>query len=397
MSANPSQLWLSKVDDFEDFEEGLKDGDSFSLRLMTQNEIRWVGAIEQLLVGTSGDVWLVTSNRIETPLTPTNFQAIRQVKYGSVQIQSLRVNDCLLFVDYVKRKIHELTAGDNKYAAPDMCTLAEHITLGGITSIFHQRNPDSIVWATIADARYILSFTYDREQNITSWARHPIDGIVLTGCCIPGATEDEVWIAVVRTINSEDVIYIERFAPRNFGTDMQDAFFVDCGITKTDTTPFSVIDGLDHLEGETVDVLGDGAVYKGLVVDGGAVTLPDAAEVSKAQVGLPYTSKVQPLRIAANSQGGTSMGSTMKVSELVLSLKDSAGVKFGASDSNMYDTDLTDPVLVNVSTITGLFTGEVPVHFDSGFSIDPAIIVSSNSPLPLVLRAIVSRQQQTGR
>jgi hypothetical protein len=398
MSANPSKVWFSVVEDFDNFADGIMDADSFSLELMTQNEICWVNAIDQLAVGTTGEVWLITTNKLYTALTPTNFQVIRQVKYGSAKIQAIRINDCLIFVDSVRRKIRELFFDGEKFLAPDMSSLAEDLTLGEITSIFHQSHPESIIWATIADASHILSFNYDREEKTTSWAKHPMTGVVQSGCSVPALTEDEIWLSIGRTMpNSYEPTYIERFASRDFGTDVKDAFFVDSGKTVTSASPFNEITGLGHLEGMVVDVLGDGVFYPSITVFAASALLPSGVTVYKAQVGLPFTAAVQPMRIVTNSQNGTSMGSVSKISELVLSLNDSSAIKSGNTDSTQVAIDLTDPKLENSSAITGLFSGEVPVHHDGGFSIQSPIIVSSNSPLPFILKAIIARIEPTGR
>ena len=69
----------------------------------------------------------------------------------------------------------------------------------------------------------------------------------------------------------------------------------------------------------------------------------------------------------------------------------------------MYDVDLTTPELVNNGEIDGLFTGDVTVHQDGGFSIEDSILISSSEtdditdPTPLTVRAIVARIDHTGR
>lgn len=172
-SDNAQVVWLSATSDYEDFEEGVNADDSFSIMLTTTNDIRWIDSIENLLIGTSGDEWRISSNDIYTPLTPTTFSAKRQTTYGSADIQAIAVRDTVLFVDYVGRKIHEMTYSDmqGKYVAPDLTALAEHITEGGILSFAYQKNPDSIIWS-IRDDGTLLSMTYDRDQNVVAWARH---------------------------------------------------------------------------------------------------------------------------------------------------------------------------------------------------------------------------------
>jgi hypothetical protein len=105
-------------------------------------------------------------------------------------------------------------------------------------------------------------------------------------CVIPGTTEDEVWITITRAINDNLVRYVERIKPRNWGTDQEDCFFVDSGLTY-DSTAATTFSGLHHLEGEEVAILGDGAVMPSQTVSSGSITLPEA--VSVAQIGLAYT------------------------------------------------------------------------------------------------------------
>jgi hypothetical protein len=169
-------LWFSAVDDFENFEAGVLDAQSFSLTLATCNEIRWVEALDLLCVGTSGDEWTVGSNKLGVPISPTNFVDRSQSTYGSSAIQPARTRKALLFVDYVGRRVHEMTYSfaDDKYVAPDLTRMAEHVTESGLVAQAMQMNPDSILWAVRGDGT-LISFTYERDENVLAWARHPME------------------------------------------------------------------------------------------------------------------------------------------------------------------------------------------------------------------------------
>jgi hypothetical protein len=99
---------------------------------------------------------------------------------------------------------------------------------------------------------------------------------------IPSTSEDEVWVTVARVIGGNLVRYIERMKPRDWGDDMEDMFFIDSGLTY-DSTSTTSISGLDHLEGETVSILGDGAVQPSKTVSSGAITLSEAASVVQVE------------------------------------------------------------------------------------------------------------------
>jgi len=414
-AAATQMVWLSEVGDYEDFEEGVKDADSLSLVIPTTNDIRWVEALEALLVGTSGDEWRVGSNDLETPITPTNFTVKQQSNHGNRNIQPAKVNEQILFVDFVGRKVRELTFNGDKYIAPDLTSLAEHITESGIVCMAHQKNPDSILWCVLDDGS-LICLTYEREQNVVAWAKQPIDGDVLSVCVTPGEDEDEIYISVFRTIIGETVTYesktvtyedetvtlvsyvtyIEKMMPRLFGTDIEDAFFVDSGITFESAIATTTVTGLTHLVGETVTILADGEVQDSKVVDeDGEIELDTAA--NKVQVGLPFTYKLEPMRPDISGPGGITHGSLVKVPEMGISFLNAMNAKYGVDDDTLYDIDWTNAQWENNTEITGLFAGDVVVSVDGGFTLDNNLIISGSSPLPCTVRALIPRMDVTGR
>lgn len=391
----PVNVWPSKTGDYEDFEEDVKDSDSFMLGVPSTNALRWIEAAESLLLGTSGDEWKLGTNKLEGALTPTNFSVKQQLSYGSNYIQAIKVNDVIMFVDSLGRKVRECVFNNDvqKLVAPDLTAFSEHITFSGITCIAHQKNPDSILWCVLANGG-LISMTYVREQNVISWARHPMDGIVQSVAIIPSTTEDEIWISVVRAIGGETEVYIEQFQPRYYGVRKEQSFFVDSGITYNGVAK-TVITGLNHLEGKEVSILADGVEQERQIVSSGSITLSTAARL--VQVGLPYTSRVQPMRMDVNTTSGSSLGSKKKISELVLSFVDTVSAKYGVSTTALFEIDWTNIEWTNSSIIDGLFTGDVVVVLDGGFSSDDPILISSDSPLPMNLRAIIARMDITSR
>jgi hypothetical protein len=173
----PQTVWLSRTDDFENFTICIKDDASFSLTMSsdTRNAIQWISALEAIIVGTTGGEWRIRSTAYDEALTPTNFSFKQQTSHGSTDLQALPVHDSILFADRVARKVREATYnGDkDKYVAPDLTALAEHITDSGITSMAFQKNPDPILWCTLTDGT-LISCTYERDQNVVAWARHPM-------------------------------------------------------------------------------------------------------------------------------------------------------------------------------------------------------------------------------
>lgn len=391
---DPQAIWFSGSDKYEDFEEDVKDGDSFSLALSGQNRIQWLNGIESLGVGTVGGEWRVMSTKLDQPLTPTNTSVKEQTFFGSSAIQSIKAEEAILFVDAVGRKVREFAfvgGADQKFKSPDMNSLAEHITLSGIVSIAFQRNPDPILWCCLGNGK-LIGLVYNRSEDVIAWFNCPTDGFVESVAIIPGADEDEVWIAGVRKIGDIDIEFIEVMSQRYYGESLEDAFFVDCGVTLTSQSPVNVIPYLDHLVGATVSVLADGVVYEGLEVsDEGEVTLPEGVLVSKVHVGLPYSYKLEPMRLDTNIAAETTKGSIKKIAEIVISFLNSLGVKYGSSDAEQFDVGIeeTDP--------PATYTGDKVLAFDGGFNTEDPIIITGDKPLPCTIRAIVARTEKTGR
>jgi len=396
-SNDPQGLWFSATDDFENFKEGLDNNDSFSRTIAAAaiNSIVWISSLEHLAIGTIGGEWRVRATTYDTAITPTNVQIRQQTPYGSKRLAPIIANESILFVDSVGRKLREMTfvTDKDKFVAPDLSVLSEHITQSGITSLAYQLHPDSIVWFTLSDGS-LISMTYDREQNVVAWSKYPLGGVdvsVDSVAVIPSGTEDEIWLSVSRTINGATKRYIEQMQPR-YVANRNDYFFVDCGITY-DGIPTTSIPGLDHLEGETVAILADGSVYSSAVVKNGAVTVNNL--VSKAHVGLPYTYTLKTMKIAEVLQSGITSGSIKRISEIVVSLIDSLSVRYGKDENSLRNIDFrtTEPY----GTPPALFSGEKVLSFDGGFNIEDDLIITGSDPLPATIRSIVLRAEKTGR
>lgn len=216
VSSDPNSLWCSVLDDFENFEYGSNADDAFSFTLAASegNRINWLYSQSDLLVGTSGDEWTIGAADTAQSLSSTNIQANRQSSYGSKYMRAALVNDVLLFVQRNGRKLRELVYELNKdgWIAPDLTLLAEHITKGEIVEIAYQQQPDAILWAVRGDGT-LIGMVYERDQKVVGWHRHVTAGTVESVAVIYGiGTEDEVWVAVNRTVDGAIKRTIERFS-----------------------------------------------------------------------------------------------------------------------------------------------------------------------------------------
>lgn len=277
------------------------------------------------------------------------------------------------------------------YAIPTTASDSEE---SGITDIAFQQSPDPILWCTTTTGT-LISMTYEREQNVIAWSRHPLrtGDTVESVAVIPVENEDEVWLVVTRVINGTTVSYLEQMQPRDFGDDQEDCWFVDSGLSLDTADADGIVTGLDHLEGEEVVILVDGAVAPRQTVSGGSVNVGSVI-VSRAIVGLPFRYTLKPMRFDLEKDG-TTKGTLKRFSELVISFFESLNAEYGEDTDSLFKIDWrTEETL---GSPPELYTGDKLVTHEGGFSTEDPVVISGDDPVPCTVRALIPRVETTGR
>ena len=399
-TAQPQTLFFSVGGSFEDFADGIDADDALTYTIGSNqvNVIRYLASSRVLIVGTSGGEFAVSASGAAEPLSPTNAQIKRQANYGSANIQPIQVGNVTMFVQRASRKVRELVYNfdSDSYQAPDLTVLAEHITDSGITEMAFQQEPDNIVWCVLTDGRFV-GMTYRREENVVGWHEHILGGsfgsgnaVVESVAVIPGdLNEDNVYLVVKRTINGATARYIETFSNFDFGTDVQDAFFVDSGLTYSGSAA-TTISGLNHLEGQSVSILANGATHPNKTVSSGSITLDRA--VTKAHIGLGFDSTLQTMRVDAGGTEGTAQGKIKRIHDITLRLFRTVGIQVGSTESEIDRIPFRSSA-DSMDTALSMFTGDKEVEFRGGFDNDGFIVVKQNQPLPTTILALFPRLQ----
>lgn len=391
----PQTVWGTVTGDYENFRAGTNDDDGFSYTLgaTERNAIQWMVAQRDLLIGTSGGEWSLASGSFENPLSPTNVLVKRQSTYGSQDLRATLVNEVVLFTQRQGRKVREMVFSFERdgFVAADLTLLSEHITAGGIVDTAYQQQDNSIFWCITANGK-LLGMTYEREQNVIGWHRHETDGEFESVATSYGAGSDEVWVIVKRTINGSTKRYVERINPVAW-TAKEDAFYVDCGLSYNGSAT-TTLSGLGHLEGKTVQILGDGAVIPDRVVTSGSITLPRA--VTKAHVGLKFETIYQPMRIDMDSIAGVTQGETKRIRELVVRVNNTLGLSYSDGEGTfdrLSFRDTSDPM----DASPPLFTGDKVIELEGGYEFEGDFILKQDQPLPWTFLGVVVKYQITGR
>jgi hypothetical protein len=143
--------------------------------------------------------------------------------------------------------------------------------------------------------------------------------------------------------------------------------------------------GLDHLEGETVAILTDGAVHPARTVTGGAVTLDDDAATVVA--GLPYSHTYESLKWEAGSAIGTAQGQTKRIHGVTLILLDSLNAEIGPDAASLKTVPFRRSGDA-MDRAVPLFTGERYVEFDGDYATDTRVMIRGRDPVPFTLLAV---------
>jgi hypothetical protein len=367
----PQTVWLSVSSDYEDFTPGADDDDALTYTIAANkvNAIKWLASSVGLLVGTVGGEFALFGGN-DSPLTPTNVTVRRQSTHGSLSGTIALVGNAALFIQRSGKKIRELKfdAAGGTYLATDLTLLAEHITTPSIVDMSYQQEPDSIVWLVRSDG-VLVSLTYNPAQEIIALARHTTDatGLFEAVATIPSSdgSYDETWVVVKRTIDGSTKRYVEYFDPN---------LQMDCALTY-DGSATTAVSGLDHLEGEVVVSVGDGAVYPRETVDSGEITL-DGPAAQEIHVGLHYNSTITTLRPEVKMpDGGTSQGKRKKWSEIFVRVVDTLGMTI---EGDQYPfRSASDPM----DAPPPEFDGDVRVS-NSGWDRNGQLTFSQIQPLP---------------
>jgi hypothetical protein len=397
----PTTVWCSKVDDFENFQTGSSADSGIALTLAADeaNRINWLFSQSKLMVGTSGDEWVLGSALDSEAFSATNLIARRQSGYGSKYIRAILLNDVLLFVQRRGRKLRELTYNFERdgWVAPDLTVLSEHITESEIVELAFQQQPDATFWAVRGDGK-LIGMSYERDQNVVAWHRHSTDGDIESVATIYGASgaDDEVWLTVRRTIGGQTKRYIERLRPDARAIfDAQtktDWWYLDCA-KRYSGAATTTITGLAHLEGKTVGVLADGAVQPDAVVASGQITL--AKPATKVLVGLPYTSTILPMKFDFDLRDGPTRGRKKRINRVEVSLFKSLAGEASTNGTEwlwIYPRDFDDPMDASPPP----FSGDAEVVVAGDYSDDSDIYLRQRLPYPFTVRALVVKLDAYG-
>ena len=198
--------------------------------------------------------------------------------------------------------------------------------------------------------------------------------------------EDQVWVIVKRWINGAVRRYVEYFTPFDFNKDLTEFHYVDSGLAYSGNSTTS-LSGLDHLEGETVAIIGDGAAQNNKTVSSGAVTIDTSSE--EAKIGLLYSSDLQTMRLD-EGYTETTQTKTKRIYDLSVRFHETVGASVGPNIDNLTAIDFRDSS-ASMNLPVPLFTGDKFIEFDSDYGTEGLVYVQQPQALPMTILGIYPR------
>lgn len=204
--AEPLTLRGSVIGDLFNFRTGVADDAAFAFTLAgTQvSPIQWMHSGQRLFLGTELGEWSLSGSNggpESTGITATNVDAVQQSEYGSAYRQPVSGGDTILFLQRGRREIRELqwAGADAQSTAPRLTVLGGHLTRGRIRQWGQAMHPLPLIWC-VTDEGQLLSFTFERDQNVVAWARHDTpDGLFESLAVVRTETRDELYVVVNRS------------------------------------------------------------------------------------------------------------------------------------------------------------------------------------------------------
>jgi len=399
-TTHPNTVWGSSTADFDtysptDEKAAVNDDNAVTFTLATDqvNQITGMIGARYLHIFTKDGTFNLSSGSATSGLTATSVQVINETRDGAADKRAIPASKSTLYIGKNKKRLREFAYNIDydSFTSPDMSVLSEHLGFGNFEEAYFQTYPNMVLWIRRGDGK-LIGFTYYRAQEVLAWHQHTIAGTnakVKSLAVIPGVNDaaDTLYMIVERTINGATKQYVE-FMEQEYreanGDTKDDAFFLDSGLSYSGGST-SNITGLDHLEGETVTVLNNGAVESTKTVSSGAITLTNAT--TKCHVGLAYNAELESVNVEPKSQYGTTQGKRGRIDKCIFRVFETVGLKAGPTSTSV---DVV-PFRTTTSTMSATTpkTGDYTFLMPATYSTENKLYVKSDTPHPCTISAIM--------
>lgn len=286
--AGAGEFNASVSDAYTSFDANLEGSDvaiQKTIGFGTVQDISWLVAGEQLLMGMTSEEVKISSNDFGDALTAVNTNIRRATNKGSAVGKPVIVDKVVYFVQRALKKIIALSGlSKEEVEAEDITILHPDICSPGIKRMCYAAEPEPRIYVLLTDGT-LRVFLFDKAEDVRGWSRVTLGGggTVEDICSVPTNTEDSIYMVVERG----GTRYFEKLAKFSEAIGQSDSRHYDSHVVYA--SPGVTLTGLGHLEGLTVNVWGDGIDRETQVVSGGSITVSQSW--TDVVVGLRHTAK----------------------------------------------------------------------------------------------------------
>lgn len=150
----------------------------------------------------------------------------------------------------------------------------------------------------------------------------------------------------------------------------------------------SIVQGLDHLEGETVWAVVDGAISPKRKVVNGSIQLDSPGTI--VHVGLPYTSRYKSIRLDVALGQNNALASKQRIHHLYVKTHRTNYFLYGSNSA----TELMPARRYTIDSMDEaprLRSELLEIPFEADWTREPYITIESDLPLPLCILSITTQ------
>ena len=376
--SRPNTIWGSGVINYFDFNAGTGLDDESVEATINTNQLNTIVNLfsgNDFRIFTTGGEFVILQGTNE-PITPSTFFVRPQTRLGSksgIPIEEL--NGASIFIQRQGKSINVFQFGDTtaSYQVQNISALSSHLLKDPVDMAARRAastdESDRLFVVNGTDGSMAV-YSILVGQNVIAPSRFTTDGEFIA----VGVEVADVYVIVKRTIDGTDNYMLEKFDP-----DLTLDSAKEGGAAPSVT--------LQHLEGETVQIIRDGVLEPEQTVPGSPYTVTFAsAATSSYQVGLNYTVTARTMPAEPVLSSGSVQGfkkRIIQVDAIVNSTKDMTINGKQISFRNFGEDVLDSPVEP--------FTGIKTVHGLLGYSGTGQITISQNVPLEMIVLGLEYR------
>lgn len=380
---SPQQLVASQTSTNNNFNisRPLSASDSINITLSERevNEIRHILAMNDLILLTSGAEWKLNGSDGAFSAS-SSLVASPQSFYGCSHVPPVVSGNMILFVQSGGSVVRDLgyTYVSDSYDGEELSIFANHLFEGKqVIDMAYSKEPYRILWCVMSDGT-VNALTYNKKQEVAGWHKHETKGSFEAVAVVREGYEDVPYFVVKREINGQTKRFIERMGTRIIEK-TEDGVFLDSSL-RYEGEPIQYISGLEHLEGETINLLADGCVVEGKQVINGSVSLDYPA--SKIVAGIPYEFELETLNLESENSHG------------MLKIVNTINIKVDKSREDFFIVGTDGETVQNSRSVNSvndsnyLHSGNIDCYSFSNYTDGANVHIKQIYPLPLTINSI---------